>query len=108
MAEPDLTVLFATRNGESVLPRTLEAYCRADNPPCGWKLVVIDNGSTDSTPVILRSFKNRLPLEIFSYPTAGQNRARNFGLHALEGRLAILPDDDAIPDPFFYAHGRSI
>jgi glucosyl-dolichyl phosphate glucuronosyltransferase len=101
MAEPDLTVLFATRNGESVLPRTLEAYCRADNPPCGWKLVVIDNGSTDSTPVILRSFKNRLPLEIFSYPTAGQNRARNFGLHALEGRLAILPDDDAIPDPFF-------
>jgi glycosyltransferase involved in cell wall biosynthesis len=101
MPTPDITVLFATRNGEPVLARTLEAYCRMAAPPCAWKLVVVDNGSTDSTPAILEGFKTRLPLQALSYPTAGQNRARNFGLRVLEGRLAIMPDDDAMPDPLF-------
>jgi glycosyltransferase involved in cell wall biosynthesis len=101
MPTPDITVLFATRNGEPVLRRTLEAYCRMAAPPCAWKLVVVDNGSTDATPSILESFKNRLPLQSLSYPTAGQNRARNFGLQVLEGQLAIMPDDDAMPDPSF-------
>jgi glycosyltransferase involved in cell wall biosynthesis len=101
MPTPDITVLFATRKGESVLRRTLEAYCRMDTAPCAWKLIVVDNGSTDATPSILESFKARLPLEALSYPTAGQNRARNFGVRSIEGRLAILPDDDAMPDPSF-------
>ena len=96
-----LTVLFATRNGARVLPRTLEAYCCTQAPPHGWKLVIVDNGSEDSTPAILASFKNHLPLETLRQPNAGKNRALNLGLGALEGRLVILTDDDAIPDPSF-------
>jgi glycosyltransferase involved in cell wall biosynthesis len=57
-----LTVLICTRNGASVLPRTLEAYCRVENPSHAWKMVIVDNGSVDSTPAILASFKNRLPI----------------------------------------------
>jgi glycosyltransferase involved in cell wall biosynthesis len=80
MVDVALTVLFATRNGESVLPRTLEAYCRVKQPPCVWKMVVVENGSEDSTAAMLESYKARLPLEIIRYPIA---------------------DDDAIPDPMF-------
>jgi glucosyl-dolichyl phosphate glucuronosyltransferase len=101
MSDVALTVLFSSRNGEQVLPRTLEAYCQMNRPPHRWKLVVVDNGSSDSTSVILESFRDRLPLEILEQPIAGQNRARNCGLKALEGQLAILTDDDAIPDPSF-------
>ena len=101
MTDVDLTVLFATRNGASVLPRTLEAYCQAEKPTRGWKIVIVDNGSEDATPAILASFKKRLPLETLREPIAGQNRARNFGLDHLEGQLAILTDDDAIPDSSF-------
>ena len=96
-----LTVLFATRNGENVLPRTLEAYCRVKKPLQNWKIVVVDNGSEDSTPAILESFKQRLPLESLQQPIAGKNRALNRGLSALEGRLAIITDDDAVPDSSF-------
>jgi hypothetical protein len=28
-----------------------------------WKLVIVDNGSTDATPDIIECFKRRLPLE---------------------------------------------
>ena len=96
-----LTVLFATRNGELALPRTLEAYCRVEAPPQPWKIVIVDNGSEDSTPAILASFKKRLPIETLRQPIAGKNRALNCGLRALEGRLAIITDDDAIPDSSF-------
>ena len=96
-----LTVLFATRNGESVLPRTLEAYCRVDAPTRPWKMVIVDNGSQDSTQAILASFRKRLPLETLQEPTAGKNRALNRGLTACEGRLVIITDDDAMPDPSF-------
>ena len=96
-----LTVLFATRNGEHVLPRTLEAYCRVEQPCHKWKIVVVDNGSDDSMLTILASFEKRLPLETVRHPISGKNRALNYALNFLEGQLTILTDDDAIPDLSF-------
>jgi glycosyltransferase involved in cell wall biosynthesis len=98
MSDVDLTVLLATRNGGDVLPRTLEAYCHLENPPNRWKLVIVDNGSDDTTWATLASFNERLPLETLQQPIAGKNRALNLGLGAIEGGLAIITDDDAIPD----------
>src|SRR5580700_2544299 len=95
------TVLCATRNGESVLPRMLEAYCHVKAPTQAWKMVIVDNGSKDSTSAILESFKKRLPLETLAQPAVGKSRALNCGLSALEGRLAIITDDDAIPNSSF-------
>lgn len=97
----DLSVLFATRNGELVVCRTLEGYCRVEKPALAWKIVVVDNGSDDHTPDLVASFKNRLPLELLSQPAAGKNRALNLGLNAVEGGLVIITDDDAIPDRSF-------
>ncbi len=96
-----LTVLFATRNGEHVLPRTLEGFRRAAPPAVPWKLVVVDNASGDSTPAILSSFKPYLPLEVLDQPTAGKNRALNTAVEAIEGRLVVITDDDAIPASSF-------
>ena len=97
----DLTVLFASHNGERVVGRTLEGYCNVEPPPRKWKLVVVDNGSTDSTGKIIDSFKTRLPLEHLYEPIPGKNRALNVGLSAVEGSILIVTDDDAIPDRNF-------
>lgn len=101
MSNIALTVLFATRNGAAVLPRTLEGYCRMDKPSRGWKMVAVDNGSEDSALDILASFAGRLPLEACSEQIPGKNRALNRGLSACEGALTIITDDDAVPDPAF-------
>ena len=101
MSDIPLTVLFATWNGEDVLPRTLEAYRRIESPGHPWKMVIVDNGSTDSTPAIIASFKDHLPIEMLREPVPGQNRALNSGLIAVEGRAVIITDDDTIPDPSF-------
>jgi glycosyltransferase involved in cell wall biosynthesis len=92
-----LTVLLATRNRAAILRETLEAFCRIQKPSSGWKLVIVDNGSTDQTSAVLASFTNRLPLQTVSEPTAGKNSALNAGLGFVEGDLTVFTDDDVFP-----------
>jgi len=93
-----LTVLMATHNGARTLPRVLDAYCKLDAPRGGWKLVIVDNGSTDDTNQILTSFETRLPLTRVWEPTLGKSAALNSGLSHVAGDLVVMTDDDAIPN----------
>ena len=94
-----LTVLLATYNGERTLPIVLEAYRHLDTPEGGWKLVIVDNGSTDGTPQILERFLALLPMTRLHVAEAGKNRALNAGLAVREGDVIVLTDDDAVPAP---------
>lgn len=102
-----LTVLMATHDGEKTLPRVLDAYCGLDPPEGGWKLLVVDNASTDATREILLSFARRLPLTYLFEALRGQNRARNAALSAVAGDLVVFADDDAIPRRDWLARLRS-
>jgi glycosyltransferase involved in cell wall biosynthesis len=92
-----MTVLLATRNGSCILPNSLEAFAGLEAPASGWKLVVADNGSTDSTPKIISSFQTRLPLTYVHEARPGKNAALNTALGYLEGDLAVFTDDDVFP-----------
>jgi L-malate glycosyltransferase len=92
-----LTVFLATRNGAQTLPGVLEAFVRCEAPSGGWKLVVVDNGSTDRTREILHSFRASLPLTCVFEEQPGKNAALNTGLAHLEGDLALFTDDDVFP-----------
>jgi len=94
-----LTVLLATRNRAQILRDVLEAYCLVEAPSAGWKLVVVDNGSTDETHRVIDSFHGRLPLHFIVQPKLGKNCALNAGLEAVEGDLVVFTDDDAFPRP---------
>jgi glycosyltransferase involved in cell wall biosynthesis len=91
-----ITVLFSTFNGADTLPAMLESLTRQNPPPGGWKLVAVDNGSTDGSDDLLRSFTGRLPLTVLSEPAKGKNRALNRGLEIAEGELVVLTDDDIV------------
>ncbi len=92
-----LTVVLATRNRAATLRETLEDFCRIQEPASGWKLVIVDNGSTDETPAVLASFSSRLPLKTAYEPTGGKNSALNTGLGFVEGDLTVFTDDDTFP-----------
>jgi L-malate glycosyltransferase len=94
-----LTVLLATRNRSKLFASVLESFTRLQAPASGWKLVVVDNGSTDQTPQVLASFANRLPLHLLAEPRLGKNFALNSGLALIEGDLTVLTDDDVFPNP---------
>ena len=94
-----LTVLFSTRNRGGALSPVLESFAGLEPPPGGWKLVIVDNGSSDNTAGLLQSYQDRLPLTIVHEPRPGKNRALNAALPQLEGDLVVLTDDDVLPRP---------
>jgi glycosyltransferase involved in cell wall biosynthesis len=77
----------------------LDALCRMTLPRERWKLVAVDNNSTDATADVLQSYAERLPLEIVFEPAQGKARSLEAGFRKLKGDLVVLTDDDVISDP---------
>src|SRR5690606_12581375 len=75
-----LTVLLSSHNGGDDLKRMLDGLMGCRAPRGGWRLVAVDNASTDGTGEILRSYADRLPLTILYEPQPGKNRALNRAL----------------------------
>ncbi len=94
-----ISVIFSSFNGERTLSVTLEAFCRLVNPAGGWELIAVDNGSTDNTAKIMRSFLERLPLRTLTVTAKGKNNAINAALAFVRGDLVVLTDDDVVPEP---------
>jgi len=91
-----VTVLIATHNGADSLPQTLDSLCRIDTGGLDWRVVAVDNASTDATPAILRAFSDRLPLTILEEKRRGKNYAMNTGLDAVRSDLVFCIDDDVV------------
>lgn len=92
-----VTIVFSTYNGERTLARMLEALCRVVPPRQGLQIIAVDNGSTDKTSIILRSFLDRLPLTLLYQPERGKNKALNLAIPHIRGNLVVFTDDDVLP-----------
>ncbi len=93
-----INVVLATHNGARTLPRMLERLCELHPPPDGWRLIAVNNASTDATPEILRQYRKRLPLTVLEHGTKGKNSALNAAIPAIDGSLVVLTDDDILPE----------
>jgi cellulose synthase/poly-beta-1,6-N-acetylglucosamine synthase-like glycosyltransferase len=83
-----VTALVPTHNGEGVLRETLLDLLKAGLPPD--RILVIDDGSTDGTPKIIRDLKVRT----YRIPNMGKVSAVNFGIHRVTTPYVLLLDDD--------------
>lgn len=94
-----ITVVFATFNGARTLPTVLDTYCKLTMPEGGWKLIVVDNASTDRSREIIASYRDRLPVTYSFEEKPGKNAALNSAIPQFEGDLVIFTDDDVYPRP---------
>lgn len=77
---------------EAFLGEALESVLGQTLPPD--EVIVVDDGSTDGTPVVARSFGRRV--RVVSRPNGGPGAARNTGLAEARGLwIAFLDGDDA-------------
>jgi glucosyl-dolichyl phosphate glucuronosyltransferase len=103
-----LTTVFATRNRAAALPRVLDAFCDLQSPPGGWKLIVVDNGSTDATAAVVQGYAGRLPVTLLHCAAPGKNRALNAALPEFAGDLIVFTDDDVLPAPDWLVRLRAV
>jgi len=94
----NIDIVIATYNAEKRIVGTLESFCKmaaaTDIPDCLWRIIFINNNSSDKTREILESYKDRLPLEILECPAPGKSRALNSAIPLFKGELIVLSDDD--------------
>ena len=91
---PSLSVVLAVRNVEGYVGDTLASVGRNLRPDI--ELVVIDDGSDDTTPDILAEAQPGLPgMRVITHDHAqGLADARNVGLAAAQGRFVTYLDGD--------------
>ncbi|MFI5048150.1 MAG: glycosyltransferase [Acidimicrobiia bacterium] len=91
---PTTTVLLCVRNGAATLGRQLAALADQDTAD-DWELVLVDNGSADTTADLARQWVPRLPrMRVLDEPLPGANRARNRGVRAACGEVIVCCDAD--------------
>lgn len=93
-----INVVISTRNKASVLKKTLFSYLSLKAPNCGWKIIIIDNASTDNTGFVISNMESKLPLMHVYENNIGKNVALNSAIKYFNGDLIVFTDDDVLPN----------
>jgi hypothetical protein len=92
---PLLSIIIPNYNYEKYIGITIESALALD-----WdrkEIVVVDDGSTDRSLEIIRSFGDRI--KVVSKPNGGQRSAVNAGFPLTQGELIYILDSDDIVNP---------
>jgi len=90
---PLISVVVCTFNGSRTIDECLLHLTRLNYP--NYEVIVVDDGSTDNTPKIVR----RYPVRSIRTENRGLSAARNTGCELARGEIVVYIDDDAYPDP---------
>ena len=94
-ARRDVSVVLPFRDAASTIEHQLAALAAQDFAG-SWEIVAVDNGSTDGTADIVRSWRDRLPhLRVVpALDRAGVAHARKVGARAAAGLFVLFCDAD--------------
>lgn len=97
------SVVVATRDRAGRLARLLDALDRQTLADGTFEVVVVDDGSTDSTPEILARPREGFELIAAATPGVGAAAARETGWRRSSGSTIAFTDDDCEPTPGWLA-----
>src|SRR5437762_13604022 len=89
----DLTIVIPAKNEAALIPRLLESLIRQDYEAMrNTRVLVADAGSTDGTPEMVMSFKDRLRVSVI--PGGLPAKGRNTGAALADTRYVLFVDAD--------------
>jgi len=92
MSTPFVTVLIDTYNHQSFIEDAINSVLAQDFRPSETEILVVDDGSTDGTPGIVRKFAPRVRL--LQKANGGQASAFNRGIPEARGEIVAFLDGD--------------
>ena len=93
-----VSIIIPVYNAESFLEKAVESVFRQSYKD--WEIILIDDGSTDSSGIICDSLANQHDnIKVAHISNGGQSHARNHGLDMAEGSHIIFLDADDILPP---------
>jgi glycosyltransferase involved in cell wall biosynthesis len=99
LALPRVSVITATWNRASLLPRCFDSLCQQQPLPFEW--IVVDDGSTDDTGAVLSRLQEDAPFAVHCHTqlNAGKHRAVNRAVANASGDLLLILDSDDMLTP---------
>ena len=92
MARSFVSVLIDTYNHEKFIEQAIVSVLQQDFPEAEREVIVVDDGSTDRTPEIVRKFEPRVRL--LRKPNGGQASAFNTAIPECQGEIVAFLDGD--------------
>ncbi len=89
-----ISIIIPTYNASNSLQNCLEALKKQDFSGGQYEIIVVDDGSTDSTSSIATNYCVRYHYQHNKGPAAARNR----GVEMAEGDIILFTDTDCIPD----------
>ena len=91
------SIIIPAYNAEAYIERALESALSQDFPKKDYEVLVIDDGSTDRTPEILKSFGDKI--RVIRQENRGFAGATNRGYKEALGELVVKLDSDDVFSP---------
>jgi len=95
---PLISVIIPTFNRATMLAATLESFAAQSMPKNRYEVIVVDDGSKDTTPEVCREFAARMQITYLHIDNSGISAAKNVGILASRSRILLFADDDDIAD----------
>jgi GT2 family glycosyltransferase len=99
---PRISVVICTYNGSRTIRECLDGVAALRYPD--FEVVVIDDGSKDTTAAIVQEYLHLPGWRMVRIPNGGLSNARNLGMREATGEIVAYLDDDAWPDPDWLLH----
>lgn len=96
-----VTVGICVRNGENMLPAALDSILAQTFPQSQIQIIIVDDGSTDNTPQIIKRYAQLLGDRVKAYKSTwkGLGSARNLIVNRANGEYLLFVDADEILTP---------
>ncbi|MGD0967918.1 MAG: glycosyltransferase family A protein [Candidatus Aquilonibacter sp.] len=104
------TIQLCTYNRAALLERVLDACFEQTVDPSEYEVVLVNDGSTDTTPEVIARAARRASCRfvVINQANSGLAKGRNAGIASSTGERIIFIDDDVLPLPnFVEEHLRS-
>lgn len=96
----DVTIAICTWNRARLLEQALKELCNLQIPSnVDWNVLVVDNNSTDETPLVVDRYRAHLPLRSVFVAQQGKAYALNAAVDSINSELILWTDDDALVAP---------
>jgi glycosyltransferase involved in cell wall biosynthesis len=92
MSKPFVTALIDTYNHEAFIEKAIESVLQQDFPAVETEILVVDDGSTDRTPELVRKFAPRV--RMLRKANGGQASAFNAAIPEAQGEIVAFLDGD--------------
>ena len=99
-----VSIIVPVYNAEKFLPKCLDSLVNQSIDD--YELIIINDGSKDSSAEIIESYKKKYPeiINAVTVENGGQGRARNIGIKMAKGKYLGFADSDDWVSPDMFKH----